>query len=166
MKKNIIIGLIVAISAILIDQVSKIIMVSYLGHEYNTVTIIDGFFSLSLYYNKGAAFSMFEDNFIFLMIMTVLATVVFAYMAYHADFKTKKFYSFGVYMMIGGMVGNFIDRVFNYDQGVVDFLAFTFWDYNFAIFNIADSFLVVGVICVMLDVLFLESKRTKLGKEE
>ena len=141
-------------------------MVSLLEYEYNSITVIDGFFSLSLYYNKGAAFSSFEDNFPFLMLMTVLATGVFVYMAFYADFKTKKFYSWGVYLMIGGMIGNFIDRVFNYDKGVIDFLSFTFGSYNFAIFNIADSFLVVGVICVMIDILFCESKRAKIAKDK
>ena len=163
MKKSIIFGLIIVVLSVLFDQISKIIMVSLLDKD---IVVIDGFFTLSLYYNKGAAFSSFENNFVFLMGMTVVATGVFVYMAYFADFKTKKFYSWGVYMMIGGMIGNFIDRVFNYDQGVIDFLAFTFWDYDFAVFNIADSFLVVGVICVMLDLIFLEPKRAKLDKGE
>ena len=68
--------------------------------------------------------------------------------------------------MIGGMIGNFIDRVFNYGKGVVDFLAFTFFKtYDFAVFNMADTFLVIGVICIMIDILFFEAKREKKVKE-
>jgi signal peptidase II len=87
-------------------------------------------------------------------------------MAKYADFKSKKFYSWGIYLMIGGMIGNFIDRVFNYGEGVVDFLAFTFFKtYDFAVFNMADTFLVIGVICIMIDILFFEAKREKKVKE-
>ena len=166
MKRNIIIGLIIIALTVLIDQISKIVMVGLLEFEGNQINVIDGFFRFRLYYNKGAAFSSFENNFVFLMAMTVVATVIFIYMAYLADFKTKKFYSWGVYMMIGGMIGNFIDRVFNFDQGVIDFLSFTFFGKDFAVFNIADSFLVVGVICVIIDLLFFDGKRDKYLIEE
>ena len=166
MKKSIVIGLIIIVCAVLIDQISKALMVTLLVEEGNFIVIIPEFFKLKLHYNTGAAFSSFDGNFPFLMIMTAIATVVFVYMAKYADFDTKKFYSWGIYLMIGGMIGNFIDRVFNYGKGVVDFLAFTFFKtYDFAVFNIADSFLVVGVICVMIDILFFESKREKKTKE-
>ena len=166
MKKSIVIGLIIIVCAVLIDQISKALMVTLLVEEGNFIVIIPEFFKLKLHYNTGAAFSSFDGNFPFLMIMTAIATVVFVYMAKYADFDTKKFYSWGIYLMIGGMIGNFIDRVFNYGKGVVDFLAFTFFKtYDFAVFNIADSFLVLGVICVMIDILFFESKREKKTKE-
>lgn len=165
MKKTLLIGLIIAVSSIIIDQISKLIMVGLLVEEGNSIVIIDNFFKLQLYYNKGAAFSSFEGNFPFLMIMTLIATIVFIIMAKWADFDNKKFYSWGVYLMIGGMIGNFIDRVFNFDEGVVDFLSFTFFGWDFAVFNLADSFLVVGVICIIIDILFFDSKREKNKKE-
>jgi signal peptidase II len=141
-------------------------MVSILVEEGNFIVVIPEFFKLKLHYNTGAAFSSFDGNFPFLMIMTVVATIVFIFMAKYADFKSKKFYSWGIYLMIGGMIGNFIDRVFNYGKGVVDFLAFTlFKTYDFAVFNMADTFLVIGVICIMIDILFFEAKREKKVKE-
>ena len=141
-------------------------MVSLLVTEGNFIVVIPEFFKLKLHYNTGAAFSSFDGNFPFLMIMTVVATIVFIFMAKYADFKSKKFYSWGIYLMIGGMIGNFIDRVFNYGKGVVDFLAFTFFKtYDFAVFNMADTFLVIGVICIMIDILFFEAKREKKVKE-
>ena len=67
--------------------------------------------------------------------------------------------------MIGGMIGNFIDRVFRFGQGVVDFLSFTFFGWDFAVFNMADTFLVIGVICVIIDLLFFDGKRDKQIEE-
>jgi signal peptidase II len=140
-------------------------MVSLLVKEGNSIGVIDNFFKFQLYYNKGAAFSSFEGNFPFLMGMTAIATIVFIIMARWTDFSSKKFYSWGVYLMIGGMIGNFIDRVFNRDLGVVDFLSFTFFDWNFAVFNLADSFLVIGVICIIIDLIFFDGKREKARKK-
>ena len=165
MKKTIIIGLIIVALTVLIDQISKLLMVSILVNEGGTIGVIDNFFKLQLHYNKGAAFSSFSGNFPFLMGMTVIASIVFIVMARWASFDTKKFYSLGLYLMIGGMIGNFIDRVFNQDLGVVDFLSFTFFGWDFAVFNLADSFLVVGVICLMIDLIFFDAKREKAKKE-
>ena len=165
MKKTILIGLIIVVSTVLIDQISKLLMVSILVKEEAIIGVIDNFFKFQLQYNKGAAFSSFSGNFPFLMGMTAIATIVFIVMARWANFDTKKFYSWGLYLMIGGMLGNFIDRVFNRDLGVVDFLSFTFFGWDFAVFNLADSFLVVGVICLMIDLIFFDGKREKAKKE-
>ena len=165
MKKTFVIGLIIVVCAVLIDQISKICMLALLVEEYNSITIIPDFFSLKLQYNPYIAFSM-KVPFIWQMVFTVFAVVVFGIMALSSDFKTKKFYSWGVFLMIGGMIGNFFDRIFNqlvYNQerGVIDFLSFTFFGNPFATFNIADSCLVVGVICVFIDLIFFEDKRNK-----
>ena len=158
-KKTLIIGIAIIILTILIDQATKIYMEKLLEFEGNSIVVIDGFFKFQLHYNTGAAFSSFDGNFTFLMFMTVVATIVFVFMALMSDFDTKFFYTLGVFLMIGGMIGNFIDRVFRFGQGVVDFLSFTFFGWDFAVFNMADTFLVVGVISIIVDLLFFESKR-------
>lgn len=165
MKKTIIIGLIIVIISVLVDQLSKLLMVNLLQTEGNYITVIEGFFRFKLHYNTGAAFSSFDGNFPFLMVMTLVATIVFIIMAKWADFDKKFFYSLGIYLMIGGMIGNFIDRIFNYGVGVVDFLAFTFFGWNFAVFNIADVCLVIGVIAVIIDLIFFDGKREKEKKD-
>ena len=136
-------------------------MENLLEFEGNSIVVIEGFFKLQLHYNTGAAFSSFDGNFVFLMFMTFVASIVFVVMSLMSDFETKFFYTLGVFLMIGGMIGNFIDRVFRFGQGVVDFLSFTFWGWNFAVFNLADTFLVVGVIAIIIDLLFFESKRVE-----
>ena len=160
-KKTLIIGLIIVFITIIIDQISKIYMEELLEFEGNSIVVIDGFFKFQLHYNTGAAFSSFDGNFVFLMFMTLVASIVFVIMALMSDFETKFFYTLGVFLMIGGMIGNFIDRVFRFGQGVVDFLSFTFWGWDFAVFNLADTFLVIGVISIIIDLLFFESKRVE-----
>ena len=164
MKKTLIIGLIIVFVAILLDQITKIIMVNVLTYEGDIIQVIPGFFKFKLHYNPYIAFSI-KLPFFWQMFMTLVATGVFGIMAISSDFKNKKFYSWGVWLMIGGMLGNFIDRVFNHDLGVIDFLSFTFFGEDFATFNVADSFLVIGVICVVIDLLFFDSKRDKIGAQ-
>ena len=163
-KKTLLIGLLIVFGTIVIDQVSKIYMENLLTTK-GTIVVIEDFFKLQLHYNTGAAFSSFDGNFVFLMLMTLVASIVFVFMAFMSDFDTKLFYTIGVFLMIGGMIGNFIDRVFRFGQGVVDFLSFTFFGWDFAVFNMADTFLVIGVICVVIDLLFFEGKREKLKEE-
>ena len=156
MKKTLIIGFILVVAAVLIDQFTKLLMINILDYEGDYIVVIPKFFKFKLHYNPYIAFSI-QLPFFWQMFMTVIACGVFFYMALSSDFKNKKFYSYGVWLMIGGMVGNFIDRVF-YDKGVIDFLSFTFFGKDFATFNLADSFLVIGVICVIIDLLFYDGK--------
>lgn len=167
-------GIIIVSLIVLLDQLSKLMaMVFLLDRVGQTIEIIPGFFRFSLSFNNGAAFSSFSGQFIVLMAMTVVATILFCYMARFANFKKAPWYSTGIYFMIGGMLGNFIDRAFSTERmyapkhSVVDFLSFTFFGkYDFAIFNIADSFLVVGAILVVIDLLFFERKRSKVGNKD
>ena len=165
MKKTILLGAIIVTICVLLDQLTKAIALMYLEPlNGGVVPVIEGFLRFKLTFNTGAGFSLFDGQFEFLMIMTVVATVIFIVMAKWSDFKKKPFYSWGIYLMIGGMIGNFIDRVFNNGKGVIDFISVHYYDeWYFAIFNVADSFLVIGVICIIIDLLFFETKR---GKKE
>jgi len=155
-------GLIIVTVAVLLDQLSKIGMIAWLSDLPNkTFVVIPGFFEFHLTFNNGAAFSIFSGNFPLLMGFTVIATIIFFIMALKADFEDAPWYSWGIYLMIGGMIGNFIDRVWAPNHEVTDFVSLIFGDYYFGIFNLADSFLVIGVILVCIDLLFFEGRRKK-----
>ncbi len=159
-KQHILLGIAIAIALIGLDQVTKMLALIHL--EKTDIVIIENFFSFSLHFNTGAAFSSFAGEFGTLMIITAIAIVVFTWFFLSVDFKKKLFYSLGITLMFGGLFGNMIDRVAM--QKVVDFLAFDFGSYSFPIFNVADICLVVGTVLFMVDVLFFEGKRNK--KEE
>lgn len=140
----------IVIGVIILDQLSKYYAELLLyGKPYK---LIDGIFHLTYARNDGAAFSIFSGNQIFLKIVTALAM---AYLVYYLIKVIKKengniLYKIGLSFILGGGIGNFIDRVrFDY---VIDFFDFTL--INFAIFNIADSFVVVGTIILAYLLLF------------
>ncbi|MCL2521746.1 MAG: signal peptidase II [Erysipelotrichales bacterium] len=123
------------------------------------IPIIDGVFAITSHRNLGAAFGLFQGQRTFFIIITIIAMVIFIYLAKSINFKDKKFYTISVGFLIAGTLGNFIDRMLNADYGVIDFLSFEL--INFPIFNIADILLTVGVAMLVIYVFFLEGKQNE-----
>ena len=136
------------------------------------VTAIPGVLDLTLTYNTGAAWSLFDDNTLPLAILSLVASIVIIFFVVKNDWKTKKLYSLSTCMLLAGTYGNMIDRfltVFGLRKGVVDMIILnpldSLWSVifksGFPIFNVADVFLVIGVVLLAVDILFLEEKRNK-----
>ncbi len=163
-----IIGLFLAYFLLLIDQISKILIFNYAP---NGLTIIPNTIEFNLVFNKGAAFSFMENNTLFLAIVSTVASIVVVYMIIkHADFKTKKLFSISLAMILAGAFGNLIDRyltVFNVLEGVVDFIDLYLFGWHFpGTFNLADAFLCIGVVLLIIDILFFQDKRESGGYRE
>lgn len=148
-----IIGLLIILGVVVIDQLSKFLIVSELAYGAN-INIIDGFFDITHRVNDGAAWSILSGQMNVFYIITIIALVIFGYYFKDVNFKTKKVYSIGISLVLGGTIGNFIDRV--RIQGVIDFLDFNIFGYDFPIFNVADSALNVGMAMFIIAVLFYE----------
>ncbi|WP_395521106.1 signal peptidase II [Enterococcus faecalis] len=147
------------ISALLVglDQWSKYLTVQNISLG-ETKEFIPGFLSLTHLRNTGAAWSLLEGKMIFFYVITVIVSVVIIYLLIK-NYKKSIWYSVGLSFALAGAIGNFIDRVrLGY---VVDMLQTDFM--NFPIFNVADSTLVVGVICIFI-YLILDEKAAKEGK--
>lgn len=147
------------ISALLVglDQWSKYLTVQNISLG-ETKEFIPGFLSLTHLRNTGAAWSLLEGKMIFFYVITIIVSVVIIYLLIK-NYKKSIWYSVGLSFVLAGAIGNFIDRVrLGY---VVDMLQTDFM--NFPIFNVADSTLVVGVICIFI-YLILDEKAAKEGK--
>lgn len=128
-----------------IDLCSKQ-LVAHFMNVGQSIKLINNFFYLTYARNKGAAWSILEDKRILLLIITVL--VLFLINKYMNKEKLSKLENFTYGMIIGGIVGNLFDRiVYGY---VIDFLDFKLFGYDYPIFNLADSFIVVGVIILII----------------
>lgn len=148
------IGFLLTLVLVLIDQVSKIVIFNAIGLGH-AVTVIPGVFQLYGCYNTGAAFSMLNDHSWILLLISIIATFGITYLM--KDFSTRRrpLYSIALLMIYSGTIGNMIDRMFN-GYKVYDFIEVTFMD--FAIFNIADCYLTIGVIIMIVYLLFFEPK--------
>ena len=132
---------------LIIDLIVKIIVVNFMK-VYDTIKVIPNFFSIMYVRNTGAAFSILEDSRLFFIIITFIALICI-YLFLIKDKILSKFQIFCYSMLIGGIIGNFVDRViYGY---VVDYLSFNIFGYNFPVFNLADMFIVVAIILLILN---------------
>ncbi|WP_281891085.1 signal peptidase II [Paenibacillus sp. YYML68] len=156
---------VLALIMLIADQVSKWYIVKNfeLGE---TVPVIGEFFQITSHRNKGAAFGILQNQRWFFIVLTIFVVIGIIWYLRKTLQEGKRLLPTALGLVLGGALGNFIDRLLFGE--VVDFLQFTF-DFNFVgtpvyyiypIFNIADSAIVVGAGLILLDAL-LEWRREK-----
>ena len=136
------------------DQLSKYLIDSYML-EGETLPIINDFFHLTYVKNRGIAFGMFQGKLDIISIATIIAIVAIAYYLYKERNKLCMIEKMGFIYILAGAIGNMIDRAFR--GFVVDMVDFRgVWSY---VFNLADVWINIGVVFVLLDQLILRKKR-------
>ncbi len=145
-----IIQLLIVLAAVAFDRLTKIWMLDFLTQNNGYFALWPKVFSLTLVENTGAAFGMLKGGRWFFIILTL--AVLFSLIVYLVVSRKKIGWLFKIStaMIIGGAIGNLIDRI---DTGVVvDFFYFEL--INFAVFNVADSFVTIGAILLGISILF------------
>lgn len=147
--------ILITVSVVVLDQITKWLAVEYLI-PVGTVPIIKDALHLTYVENPGAAFGMMQNSrWIFLLVSTVAIIAIIIYLIKFAP--KNQLARLSLAFILGGGIGNMIDRVaLGY---VVDFIDFRL--INFAVFNVADSFVCVGAALLIIYVLFIEGKGNK-----
>jgi len=141
---------------IIIDQWTKWLVATKMNlHE--SIPIIDNFFYITSHRNAGAAWGILQGQMIFFYIITVIVIIGLIYLL-HKYAHESKLMAVSLSLFLAGAIGNFIDRLFR--QEVVDFLDVYIFTYDYPIFNIADSALVIGAIMTMI-AMFLDERNKK-----
>ncbi len=136
---------IIAFIFFLIDLISKQIIMHVMNLN-ESIKVIPHFFSLTYVRNNGAAWSILKDERILLMIVTVI--VLFLINKYMNREELSKIEELTYGIIIGGIVGNLFDRIIY--GSVIDFLDFNIFGYNYPVFNLADTFIVVGIMLLII----------------
>ncbi len=152
-----IVSLLIIVFLVALDQFTKWLILSSFT-LFESRVLIDGFLSLTRRFNTGAAWSLFEGQIEFFIIITVVAMGLFVVLLKEALTKRQPWQWIGLSVMIGGTIGNFIDRL--RFGGVVDFIDVFIFTYDFPVFNVADSALTVGLIAFMIGV-WLDERRPR-----
>jgi signal peptidase II len=160
MTPKLLVGWCAFLGSLLLDQTTKILVAENLGYA-DRIEMIEGFFYLTHVRNPGAAFGLFNDGpaairlTFFISISLVAITIVLSFFRKLAPGDRLSALALGC--ILGGAVGNLIDRVWRGE--VVDFLHFRLWGgYSWPDFNFADSFIVVGVGLLVLELLASEGE--------
>ncbi|OIJ09828.1 signal peptidase II [Anaerobacillus arseniciselenatis] len=150
---------ILALIILILDQWTKWIVVTQMELRQQ-IPIIENLLYFTSHRNKGAAFGILQGQMWLFFIVTVIVVVfVVYYMNKHA--KESKLLGISLGLVLGGAIGNFIDRLFRGE--VVDFIDVYIFTYDFAIFNVADMALVIGVGILMVQI-FLEERNAREKK--
>jgi signal peptidase II len=150
--------LLIALVVVLLDRWTKHIVAKRIS-LYSHIQVIPGFFTLTHTENTGAAFSLFADSnahwktamLIVFSVIALLVVSVLLWRNHHAHVAT----GIGLSLIMGGAVGNLWDRLAR--GRVVDFLLFYVKRYQWPVFNLADSAIVVGAGLLVLEILFHKS---------
>ena len=147
-SKKIFIYIVLVLFVFALDRVSKSTILNILDDTGKVDIYINSFFSLFLVWNKGIGFGLFSFdkssiyNGISLVILTI--NLIIIYLIYKEN--TPKTYFFAI--ILGGSFGNLFDRY--YYSAVPDFIDLNYNGYHWFIFNVADIFITLGIICLIL----------------
>jgi signal peptidase II len=155
------IGLI-ALAVIIIDQLTKFLIVESMPDSSIEKTLIPGFFKLVHWQNTGAAWSILRGNNTGLTIVALVALVILIFYLSRHHFEARTLVEQTAFGLIcGGIVGNLVDRI--RVKSVTDFLYFYLGDWSFPAFNLADTAICTGVGLVVL--VALKSERSPKAAE-
>ena len=161
-KKFIFYFLIISIVFVL-DRVSKIYVINYFENTLDTEIYLSNFLNIILVWNEGIGFGLlsFQDSGIynFITLIIILINFIIIYFIY----KYKDIRGFLLTLVLGGSLGNLFDRIAF--SAVPDFIDFNYNNFHWFIFNIADIFITIGVICLIFVELFLNKKKKKNENE-
>ncbi len=149
------------VSAVLVlaDQVSKTIVVRTMS-LYESVPIIQNFFHFTYITNDGMAFGInFPFGYFMFTTVSILLTAFLFWYLWSVR-NHSIIIRLGIGLIIAGAIGNLIDRIFLGE--VIDFLDFMIGDFHWYVFNLADSYVTVGMGLVLFDSIVLEKKREKM----
>ena len=143
---------------VFLDQITKYLTILYLK-PIDTLPLITDVIHLTYLENKGAAFGMMKDaRWLFMLISTVAIVGILVYMLWKRP--TSKLLCTALSLIVGGGIGNMIDRtLLGYVVDMIDFRLI-----NFAVFNVADSFVCVGAGLMMLYLILDMVRESKAEK--
>ena len=156
-SKTFYISLIIIISIFILDRLTKLYVI-YLDKINNSPEIFSSkFLNIYLIWNEGIAFGLFSFNennlYNFLTIFILIIIFVILYMIS----KSSGFKKYSLLLIFGGALGNVFDRIIY--KAVPDFIDFHFENFHWFVFNLADVFISLGVIFMIIYELFLSNKK-------
>ena len=155
--KKILTDLIIVLAIFSVDRFSKVYILKMAELEGIVDVYITQYLNFYLIWNKGIAFGLFSFNqsIVYDVITFIIATITLV--IFIMIIKNEGFKKYSLLLVFSGSLGNLFDRI--YYSAVPDFIDFHINDFHWFIFNCADIFITIGVICLILDEMFINSKK-------
>jgi len=147
-SKKIFIYIVLVLIVFVLDRISKSTILNILDDTGKVDIYINSFFSLFLVWNKGIGFGLFsfDQTYIYngITLFILLINLIIVYLI----LREKNINSYFLSLILGGSLGNLFDRY--YYGAVPDFIDLNYNGYHWFIFNVADIFITIGIICLIL----------------
>ena len=159
LTKNFYINLFIIFSIFIIDRITKIYVVSVNGKNSYEDLYSSKFLNINLIWNEGIAFGLFsfnQNNLYNLLTLIISIIVIVILKMIINSYGIKKY---GLMMIFGGALGNLFDRIFY--KAVPDFIDFHIGEFHWFVFNVADIFITIGVIIMILYELILNNQKNE-----
>ncbi len=159
LSRNIFIDLSIVSIIFILDRVSKIFVLNLNQNSFSNEIYSSNFLNIRLFWNDGIAFGLFSSNELnFYNILTFIIIFVILVIFYMTT-KNKGLKKYSLLMILGGALGNVFDRILY--KSVPDFIDFHIGEFHWFIFNVADIFITIGVIFMILTELIVSNEREK-----
>ena len=147
-------NLIIVLSIFFLDRLLKIYIIKKTEETGSSVVFLSEYLNLQLVWNKGIAFGLLSiDESVYYNLITLLIFIVIIILIYFAN-KCEGFEKISYILIISGALGNIFDRI--YYNAVPDFIDLHINDFHWFIFNIADIFISVGILCLIFVEIFFK----------
>ena len=145
-----------------LDRITKKIIIHLNQENFGQYIFSSEYLNISLVWNKGIAFGLFSfnENYVYNILTTLIALVTFVILL--MILKNDGFKRFSLLMIMGGALGNLYDRIFF--SAVPDFFDFHVGNFHWFIFNVADIFITIGVIFMIL-IEFIDNNKSQLNEK-
>lgn len=138
--------LVIIFLVIILDQITKYLAI---GLKIGSIKVVENFMELVYVENRGAAFGILQGKKIILVFFTFFIIAALCYFLYKSRSRLSTISKVSISLIIGGAIGNLIDRVFRHF--VIDFISVTFPNgYEFPVFNVADIAVVCGTFLLII----------------
>lgn len=155
--KKIFLSFLIILIIFAFDRISKLYILNLAETEKYLDIYFNSFLNFHLIWNTGVGFGLFssEANFYYnlITILIVLINIIILIMIV----KSQNYKLFFLLMILGGSFGNLFDRL--YYQAVPDFIDFHYGNFHWFVFNVADMFITIGVICLIIVEFFFNNKK-------
>ena len=155
-KSSILLKISIIFLIFILDRISKTYVINLFNETQFEEIYLLNFLNIYFIWNEGIAFGLlnFDNDLIYnsITLLIILISLTILYLA----FKNRNYTGYFFAMILGGSLGNLFDRI--RFSAVPDFIDIHIGNYHWFIFNVADIFVTLGVICLILDELFVKKK--------
>ena len=142
-----------------VDRISKIYIIKISALESKVDIYLTEYLNFYLIWNKGIAFGLFSFNESFIYNSITGIIIIISIIILIMTYKNNGFKKISLIFVLGGALGNLFDRI--YYSAVPDFIDLHFNDFHWFVFNVADIFITLGIICLIFDEIFVNNKKNE-----